>query len=295
MGVEAREQTFNGNSMEDKQLTRPDHPMAMYAEAFTKNFDLIAERKSVVYHLRELAKASVIAKYLLDSNAQLDESVFNLWEGKEVASPLEVPQLWNERYFSQVEVQDGVVKEDNRLHGVYGGVNFGLDKFGLTSPARTSVSAGLPAAGLSAGITSMPQHRFAFGLSKRAGLAPVSNIMAMASGAQFAPPSATLSAAPVTGAPRLASSIGAPLTTRFTPPSAALSAKVAPRLATSISATASLAAAPRLAATIGAAPKFAASIGTAPRLAASIGTAPRLASSIAASIGTAPRLASSIA
>merc|ERR1719203_2002469 len=127
-----------------------------------------------------------------------------------MASSLEVPQLWNERYFSQLKVQDGVLQDERntRMHGVYGGVQFGLDKFSLASSVgrQASVSAGI--------TTSMPPaHRLAFGLSKRAGLAPVSNIMSMASGAQFAPPSATLSAASVTGAPRLASSIGAPLTT----------------------------------------------------------------------------------
>ena len=65
----------------------------MYAEAFTKNFELIAERKSVVYHLRELAKASVIAKFLLDSDTEIEDSWFGLaegtptWEGTKLVSP----------------------------------------------------------------------------------------------------------------------------------------------------------------------------------------------------------------
>ena len=33
--------------------------MALLPQAFTRNFDLIAERKSVIFHLRELAKARV--------------------------------------------------------------------------------------------------------------------------------------------------------------------------------------------------------------------------------------------
>merc|ERR1719506_3068561 len=64
MGVEAREQVLGAQGLQDKQICRPDHPMLKYAEAFTKNFDLIAERKSVIYHLRELAKSSVLAKHL---------------------------------------------------------------------------------------------------------------------------------------------------------------------------------------------------------------------------------------
>merc|ERR1719379_1361859 len=96
MAVEAREQQLRGDAMEDIPITRPDHPMVKYAEAFTKNFDLIAERKSVVYHLRDLAKASVLAKFLLDSNIELEETWFNLAADREFACSLEVPQLWNE-------------------------------------------------------------------------------------------------------------------------------------------------------------------------------------------------------
>merc|ERR1719424_2535263 len=130
MGVEAREQVIKGNSLVDKQISHPDHPMCRYAEAFTKNFDLIAERKSVVYHLRELAKASVIAKYLLDSHVQLEDFWFGLGEGGELPCSLEVPQLWNERVFAKVDVEEGKLlslgsNTSTRVHGVYGGVKFG--------------------------------------------------------------------------------------------------------------------------------------------------------------------------
>jgi len=207
MAVEAREQVVKGNCLEDKPCTRPDHPMVKYAEAFTQNFDLIAERKSVVFHLRELAKASVMAKYLLDSRIQLEESWFNLAEGREAVCSLEVPQLWNERMHSQVLIKDGTIARDHAMytHGVYGGVQFGLDKFSLAT------SVGRAGAGVQA---QMPQHRLAFGLSRKAGLAPVSNIMSLASGAQFRPPSAALSAATLAparlGAALSAASIGAP-------------------------------------------------------------------------------------
>ena len=64
--------------MEDAPVTLPNHPLKKFADAFTKNFDLIAERKSVVFHLRELAKASVMAKYLVDSKARLDPTWYKL-------------------------------------------------------------------------------------------------------------------------------------------------------------------------------------------------------------------------
>merc|ERR1719291_845746 len=106
MGVEAREQAMSGSSLEDKPVTKADHPMVKYAEAFTRNFDLIAERKSVVYHLRELAKASVMAKYLLESGIDVESVYFNLEGEKKSAGPKEIPQLWNEHVYSQVQVQD---------------------------------------------------------------------------------------------------------------------------------------------------------------------------------------------
>lgn len=208
MAVEAREQVVVGNSLEDKPVTQKGHPMVKYAEAFTQYFDLIAERKSVVFHLRELAKASVIAKYLLDSRIQLEDSWFNLAKDADVVCSLEVPQLWNERTYSQVHMKEGTIQRDHSIqtHGVYGGVQFGLDKFNLAT------SVGRPGAAI--GTQMMPQHRLPFGLSRKAGIAPVTNVMALASGAQFAPPSASLSGAMLPparlGAALSAASIGAP-------------------------------------------------------------------------------------
>merc|ERR1719460_1245281 len=93
-------------SLMDKPVTRVDHPMVKYAEAFTQNFDLIAERKSVIFHLRELAKASVMAKYLQDSKISLEKSWFELGADKKRPGTLQVPQLWNERMQCQVHIKD---------------------------------------------------------------------------------------------------------------------------------------------------------------------------------------------
>merc|ERR1740130_669631 len=110
-------------------ITRPDHPMVKYAEGFTQNFDLIAERKSVIYHLRELAKASVLAKYLLDSHAQLEETWFQLSSGQEFACSMEVPQLWHKRLHAMVGAESTSLpcmmmpserSFQSGMHGVYG-------------------------------------------------------------------------------------------------------------------------------------------------------------------------------
>jgi len=151
MGVEAREQVLEGDKMEDRVVTRPDHPLVKYAKDFENNFDLIAERKSAIYHLRELAKASILAKHLLESEVSLEDVWFNIFEQDEDEDCiLEVPQVWNERNKMQIHVVDGKIVDDapkntgSRI--AYGGVLFGLDRF-RTAPtmAPTMAGAGLQA------------------------------------------------------------------------------------------------------------------------------------------------------
>jgi len=117
--------------------------LVKYAEEFTNSFDLIAERKSVFYHLRELAKASVLAKYLLEAGVGMDELWFGLAEAKE-AGRTEIPQLWNERSHSHFQVQDGQIVDSKEgfgkgTHSLYGGVQFGLDIFKIYSTHERQV------------------------------------------------------------------------------------------------------------------------------------------------------------
>jgi len=126
MGIEVREQIWGQNGLEDATVTRQDHPLVRYAEIFTHYFDLIAERRSVLYHLRELAKAAVLAKFLLDDEFSLDDALFKYEAETERAWLLEIPQLWNERYFG--ELKDASTGVEMGMYGVYGGVEFGLDR-----------------------------------------------------------------------------------------------------------------------------------------------------------------------
>jgi hypothetical protein len=147
MGVEAREQIHSLCGFADAPVTSQDHPMARYAESFTKNFDLIAERRSVVYHLRELAKATVVAKFLIDANIAVEESWFNLFGEVEETSALEeVPQLWNERVQSAIHIKDGEIEGAAKgictnVHGVYGGVNIDLAQIDMSKLAPRRVVA----------------------------------------------------------------------------------------------------------------------------------------------------------
>jgi len=164
MGVEAREQTVGAEGLEDKPITREDHPLVLYAQEFTDNFDLIAERKSVVNHLRELAKASLLAKFLLESEVQLEESWFGLAREASSDCHTEIPQLWNERSLAQIRVHEGKIMDSSKLgspehRGVYGGVKFGLDRFrlggavtsrpGLRAAPSVAVRAAMPTLSMS--------------------------------------------------------------------------------------------------------------------------------------------------
>eukprot|EP00440_Ansanella_granifera_P034895 gb/GFBE01037854.1/.p1 GENE.gb/GFBE01037854.1/~~gb/GFBE01037854.1/.p1 ORF type:complete len:1031 (+),score=267.56 gb/GFBE01037854.1/:1-3093(+) len=141
MGVEAREQMLTSKGLEDAPLTAANHPLKKFADSFTRNFDLVAERKSVIYHLRELAKASVMAKYLIDSNARVDLTWYDLADEIVKSTPPEahpeIPQLWNMRGNSRIQVRNGRVVDMytgrmGELHAIYGGVQFGLDRFELS-------------------------------------------------------------------------------------------------------------------------------------------------------------------
>jgi hypothetical protein len=161
MGVEAREQVLGSNGLEDAPITRQDHPMAKYAEQFTHNFDLIAERKSVIFHLREYAKASIMAKFLLDSDMDLEQLWFELPCESEKPCSLEVPQLWNEQEESAIELKDGRIVHNGEIvksgrgtstarHGIYGGVDLGLTKFSLARGLESQLSTGMELTGMGA-------------------------------------------------------------------------------------------------------------------------------------------------
>jgi len=129
MGVEARAQVKNDTGFHDAPVTSPDHPLVKYAEMFTHYFDLIAERKSVVFNLREVARASALAKFIVESELEIVEDAWlALADAALETCCLEVPQLWNERRYSHWGVDCGKVEPGrSQVVGVYGGVNLGLD------------------------------------------------------------------------------------------------------------------------------------------------------------------------
>merc|ERR1740129_1984139 len=157
MGVDAWEQIEGPDgTLQDAKVTRHNHLLVRYAQDFTRNFDLIAERKSVIFHLRELAKASVLAKYMVDASIHVPKGWLEAGGVIKETSPdpksLEVPQLWNERAYGTIRLRSGaIVQEDGSLAtktlGLYGGVNFGLDRFIVAAPgfATRAMLPGQPA------------------------------------------------------------------------------------------------------------------------------------------------------
>eukprot|EP00434_Breviolum_minutum_P009356 symbB.v1.2.008245.t1/scaffold515.1/size193321/7 len=152
MGVEAREQILTNKGLEDAPVTAATHPLKKFADAFTRNFDLVAERKSVVFHLRELAKASVMAKYLIDSNIRVSSSWYQLADeivkGTAPEAHPEIPQLWNMRGNSRIQLKNGrlidmITGGQRNLHAIYGGVEFGLDRFELAQRHAAQGQAGM--------------------------------------------------------------------------------------------------------------------------------------------------------
>ena len=140
MGVEAREQVLTKKGLEDAPVTASTHPLKKFADSFSRHFDLIAERKSVVFHLRELAKASVMAKYLVDSHVRVDPQWHRIADEIVKATPAEahpeIPQLWNMRGNSRIQLKNGRLIDmftggQKNLQAIYGGVEFGLDRFEL--------------------------------------------------------------------------------------------------------------------------------------------------------------------
>jgi len=150
MGVEAREQVVNAQKqLVDAPVTSTTHPLVKYADMFSHNFDLIAERKSVVYQLREVSKAAVIAKFLVDNKVALDECWLSPEEGSSLCK-MDLPFNKKERFFYEILVRDGAIHEHHggvlsSMVGLYGGVDLNIDAFDLSMPIhRLSRSVKMP-------------------------------------------------------------------------------------------------------------------------------------------------------
>mmetsp|Transcript_115032 Transcript_115032/g.371755 ORF Transcript_115032/g.371755 Transcript_115032/m.371755 type:complete len:552 (-) Transcript_115032:21-1676(-) len=129
MGVEAAEMV--PGSGKDALSTRPDFPLVKYAEAFSSNFEAIAERQSVVRCLRELAKATVLAKFIIDRSLGFPETWLSLPCRSEPCL-LQVPVLWAEPYGRRISVSAFAALPKGQE--LYGGVDLTLRPIPFTTP-----------------------------------------------------------------------------------------------------------------------------------------------------------------
>merc|ERR1719401_2129779 len=143
MGVEAREQIANAKmELVDAAVTHKSHPLVRYAEVFSHYFDLIAERKSVVYQLREVSRAAIVAKFLLDNKVSLDDFWLSAKEESGLCK-MDLPFNIMDRFSYEILVCDGAIKETQggvlrNCQGLQGGVDLNIDAFDLSMPKRLS-------------------------------------------------------------------------------------------------------------------------------------------------------------
>jgi len=116
MGVEAREQIRTDRGMVDAPITRPDHPLVKYAEMFSERFDLIAERKSVIHHLREVVVLSAIMEWYFFADAGLP--VTRIWY---VFALCVLHESGRGRYFATAEGHHGRVSTFAQHQDTLGG------------------------------------------------------------------------------------------------------------------------------------------------------------------------------
>jgi len=149
MGVEAREQvTNNNNQLVDAPVTSTSHPLVKYAEEFSHFFDLVAERKSVIFQMREVSRAVILAKFLVDNKVAIDDLWLAAKEDNNICK-IDLPHNKQERYSYNIMVCDGVIREQHGgvlsgMVGLYGGVDLNIEAFDLTMPTRISKSIEAP-------------------------------------------------------------------------------------------------------------------------------------------------------
>eukprot|EP00403_Amphidinium_massartii_P047773 CAMPEP_0178458576 /NCGR_PEP_ID=MMETSP0689_2-20121128/47617_1 /TAXON_ID=160604 /ORGANISM="Amphidinium massartii, Strain CS-259" /LENGTH=904 /DNA_ID=CAMNT_0020084889 /DNA_START=75 /DNA_END=2788 /DNA_ORIENTATION=- len=133
LGVEARELFVDEEhgQLEDISIVTPHHPLARYARQFTENFELIAERRRVVRELREVSKACVMAKALLDAGVGISQVWWDradeLVSLRDTALLAEAPQTWNDQLHAEVTLEGGKIVDGRGLRAarrrcLYGGI-----------------------------------------------------------------------------------------------------------------------------------------------------------------------------
>lgn len=131
MGVEARQLELGPKGYTDAPSTDPKEPSVVMAKEVTRLFPEIAARVPVVNELVEVARASLLARFLLEKGVRVDTEVLERYSlptvGEQRQYRKSIPTLRKERTSSSISDQgDGQLTVSNLTHSMYGGVDLAV-------------------------------------------------------------------------------------------------------------------------------------------------------------------------
>jgi hypothetical protein len=130
MGVESRCLVPSPKGYTDAPYTDPKEPMERLSQAITERFPQVARKLPAVAELVAVAKAIVVARYLLQSGCHYDRTVvggFKLPRCPEGdAYTMEIPTLRNTVRHSTVSENGGQLTMHKSQRSMHGGVDLGI-------------------------------------------------------------------------------------------------------------------------------------------------------------------------
>lgn len=132
MAVETRRLVRCESGYKDAAYTAPDDPMVRQAAAVNARFSEVTAQIPVVAELVALARAVVLAKFLLESGCRCDEDVLRHYKLPQtpegIAYAMEIPALSKDRASSSVshDSQQGRLVFQQQRRSMHGGVDLAL-------------------------------------------------------------------------------------------------------------------------------------------------------------------------
>lgn len=130
MRVDARRLVPSEKGYVDAEQTDPNEPLVRMAKAISDNFLDVAAQMPAVMELVRVARATVLARYLLENGCRLNSSVldrFNLPRCPEGdAYSLEIPTLRKQRRSSSISRRGSRLVLEKQHRAIHGGVDLGV-------------------------------------------------------------------------------------------------------------------------------------------------------------------------
>jgi len=129
MAVEARKLIATAKGYVDAPTSDPSDPSVAMARAVSENFARLAARVPVVAELVEVAKAQLMARYLMEQNiVKINKTALDAYTMpvvRQARRAKRIPTLKKTRTFAHVEEEDdgGAVSTTTTTHTMHGGVD----------------------------------------------------------------------------------------------------------------------------------------------------------------------------